>query len=238
MTDNSRYPSLLIKKGWVEKLDKSAIPNIKNLEPTLQHPNLDPNRDYSLPWQSGHHGDRLQRQAHRSRAHGPRPARESEAQGQDHSPEGVGDTMHLDDGGERRRPEKVTECPWDAAFKASRRPSTPARSGNSPGTTTRAARERRPRRGDAWSGDVVQIGGDNKHLHWNVPTDGGGIWTDNMLIPKGGNVYTASVYMNYYYDPKVPRRRSKGHRRQLHLPGRSARRRCCSRKTLRSRRTR
>ena len=50
MTDNSRYPSLLIKKGWVEKLDKSAIPNIKNLQPTLQHPDWDPNRDYSLPW--------------------------------------------------------------------------------------------------------------------------------------------------------------------------------------------
>jgi spermidine/putrescine transport system substrate-binding protein len=29
------------------------------------------------------------------------------------------------------------------------------------------------------------------------------IWTDNMLIPLGGNVYTASVYMNYYYEPKV-----------------------------------
>jgi hypothetical protein len=24
-----------------------------------------------------------------------------------------------------------------------------------------------------------------------------------MLIPKGGNIYTASVYMNYVYDPKV-----------------------------------
>ena len=24
-----------------------------------------------------------------------------------------------------------------------------------------------------------------------------------MLIPTGGNVYTASVYMNYVYDPKV-----------------------------------
>jgi spermidine/putrescine transport system substrate-binding protein len=24
-----------------------------------------------------------------------------------------------------------------------------------------------------------------------------------MMIPKGGNVYTASVYMNYVYDPKV-----------------------------------
>jgi spermidine/putrescine transport system substrate-binding protein len=55
----------------------------------------------------------------------------------------------------------------------------------------------------AWSGDVVQLEADNKHLHWNLPKDGGGIWTDNMLIPKGGNVYTASVYMNFAYDPKI-----------------------------------
>ena len=53
----------------------------------------------------------------------------------------------------------------------------------------------------SWSGDIAQIG--NKHIHWNVPKDGGAIWTDNMLIPKGGDVYTASVYMNYVYDPKV-----------------------------------
>jgi spermidine/putrescine transport system substrate-binding protein len=55
----------------------------------------------------------------------------------------------------------------------------------------------------AWSGDIVQLQADNNHLHWNLPTTGGDIWTDNMLIPKGGNVYTASVYMNYVYDPKV-----------------------------------
>jgi spermidine/putrescine transport system substrate-binding protein len=53
----------------------------------------------------------------------------------------------------------------------------------------------------SWSGDIAQIG--NKHLHWNLPKTGGALWTDNMLIPKGGNVYTASVYMNYVYDPKV-----------------------------------
>jgi spermidine/putrescine transport system substrate-binding protein len=53
----------------------------------------------------------------------------------------------------------------------------------------------------SWSGDIAQIG--NKHIHWNVPTTGGALWTDNMLIPKGGNVYTASVFMNYVYDPKV-----------------------------------
>jgi spermidine/putrescine transport system substrate-binding protein len=53
----------------------------------------------------------------------------------------------------------------------------------------------------SWSGDIAQLG--NPHLHWNIPKDGGALWTDNMLIPKGGNVYTASVYMNYVYDPKV-----------------------------------
>ena len=53
----------------------------------------------------------------------------------------------------------------------------------------------------SWSGDIAQIG--NTHIHWNVPAAGGALWTDNMLIPKGGNIYTASVYMNYVYDPKV-----------------------------------
>ncbi len=29
------------------------------------------------------------------------------------------------------------------------------------------------------------------------------IFTDNMLIPKGGDVFTASTFMNFVYDPKV-----------------------------------
>jgi spermidine/putrescine transport system substrate-binding protein len=55
----------------------------------------------------------------------------------------------------------------------------------------------------AWSGDMVQLQADHPHLKWNLPDSGGMIWTDNMLIPTGGNVYTASVYMNYYYQPAV-----------------------------------
>ena len=53
LTDNDRYLGLMIRKGWAEKLDKSAIPNIKNLIPVQQHPGFDPHREYSLPWQSG-----------------------------------------------------------------------------------------------------------------------------------------------------------------------------------------
>jgi spermidine/putrescine transport system substrate-binding protein len=55
----------------------------------------------------------------------------------------------------------------------------------------------------AWSGDVIQLLADNPKLKWAVPKDGGMIWTDNMLIPTGGSVATASTYMNYVYDPAV-----------------------------------
>ena len=44
----------------------------------------------------------------------------------------------------------------------------------------------------AWSGDIVQLQADNAHLKWNLPDTGGDIWTDNMLIPKGGDAYTAA----------------------------------------------
>jgi spermidine/putrescine transport system substrate-binding protein len=55
----------------------------------------------------------------------------------------------------------------------------------------------------AWSGDVVSLLADNPNLKWAIPETGGMIWTDNMLIPHGGSVPTASTYMNYVYDPKV-----------------------------------
>jgi spermidine/putrescine transport system substrate-binding protein len=55
----------------------------------------------------------------------------------------------------------------------------------------------------AWSGDMVQLQADNPKLKFNLPQSGGNIWTDNMMIPKGGDIYTASVFMDFVYDPKI-----------------------------------
>src|SRR4051812_8823628 len=41
-----------VRLGYLEPLDKTNIPNIKNLQPTLAHPSWDPTRKYSLPWQT------------------------------------------------------------------------------------------------------------------------------------------------------------------------------------------
>ena len=40
--------------GYLEKLDYSQLPNVKrNLIPALRHPSADPNREFTVPWQSG-----------------------------------------------------------------------------------------------------------------------------------------------------------------------------------------
>jgi spermidine/putrescine transport system substrate-binding protein len=57
--------------------------------------------------------------------------------------------------------------------------------------------------GMTWSGDVAQLQSDTPGLTWVIPDDGGMIWNDNMLIPIGGDVFTASTYMNFVYDPEI-----------------------------------
>jgi spermidine/putrescine transport system substrate-binding protein len=46
----------LIRQGYLQKLDKSNIPNAANLQPSLRNVEYDPGRQYSLPWQSGFTG--------------------------------------------------------------------------------------------------------------------------------------------------------------------------------------
>jgi spermidine/putrescine transport system substrate-binding protein len=202
LTDNDRYLSLMIKKGWAEKLDKSAIPNIKNLVPLQRHPTFDPNRDYSLPWQSGFTGI-----AYNDKLTDPVLSIEElftnpKLKGKVTCLNSMGDALTLVMLANGDDPTKVTDKTFNAAFNRIKAAVDSKQIRQFTGNDYAPPLAK----GDlaaamSWSGDIAQIG--NKHIHWNVPKDGGAVWTDNMLIPKGGNVYTASVYMNYVYDPKV-----------------------------------
>ena len=55
----------------------------------------------------------------------------------------------------------------------------------------------------AWSGDVIQLQFENEAFEFAVPESGGNLWADNMLIPNGGDVFTASTFMNYVYEPEI-----------------------------------
>jgi len=202
LTDNDRYLGLMIKKGWVEKLDKSAIPNMKNLVDVQRHPSFDPNRDVSLPWQSGMTGI-----AYNDTITDPVLSIDDlfsnpKLKGKITCLNSMGDALTLVMLSNGDDPSKVTDQSFNKAFNRVKKAVDSKQIRQFTGNDYAPPLAR----GDltaamSWSGDIAQLG--NKHIHWNIPTDGGALWTDNMLIPKGGNVYTASVYMNYVYDPKV-----------------------------------
>jgi spermidine/putrescine transport system substrate-binding protein len=181
LTDNDRYLSLV---------------------DVQKHPNFDPNRDYSLPWQSGMTGI-----AYNDTQTDPVLSIDDlftnpKLKGKVTCLNSMGDALTIVMLANGDDPTKVTDKSFNAAFNRIKKAVDDKQirqfTGNdyapplAKGDLTAAM---------SWSGDIAQLG--NKHLHWNIPDAGGALWTDNMLIPKGGNVYTASVYMNYVYDPNV-----------------------------------
>ena len=205
LTDNSRFPGVLVKRGWVEKLDKSAIPNIKNLQDTLRQPSFDPTRDYSLPWQSGMTGIASNLKLTTKPITSVDDLLENPKwKGKVTMLTEMGDSLSVVMLANGDDPTKVDDASFDRALKRIEKAvkSDQIRQFTGNDYTGPLAK------GDiaaalSWSGDVVQLTADNPNLEWNLADSGGDIWTDNMFIPKGGDVFTASTFMNFVYDPKI-----------------------------------
>jgi len=206
LTDNSRFPGLLIDKGWAEKLDKNAIPNFGNLQDALREPSFDPNREYSMPWQSGMTGI-----ATNTKLTGGKPVTMIDQLLEDANLKGkvtllneMADAMSLVMLANNDDPTSVDDASFNRAHDRIKKAVDSGQIRQFTGNDYSGPLSK----GDlaaamSWSGDVVQLSADNANLVWNLPESGGDIWTDNMLIPKGGDVFTASTYMNFVYDPEV-----------------------------------
>jgi spermidine/putrescine transport system substrate-binding protein len=205
LTDASGLPSRMIELGWVEKLDKTAIPNIKNLQPVQQHPAWDPDREYSLPWQSGMTGigydpDKVGYEIDSVE----KLLTDPKLKGKVTLLTEFGDTMGLVMAANGDDPAKVTKASFDKAAAMIKKAVDSGQVRQFTGNDYAPLLAK----GDvwacfAWSGDMVQLQVDNPGLKWVQPKTGAMIWTDNMLIPKGGNVFAASTLMNWYYRPEI-----------------------------------
>jgi len=204
LTDNSRYPGLMIQEEWLLPLDKDKIPNFENLIPAQQSPPFDPDRTYSLPWQSGMTGI-----AYNEKLTSPITSMEQvltdpKLKGKVTLLNEMADTVGLVMQLNGDDPATVT----DETFEAALAPIQEAVDNGQIRQFTGNDYTGPLTKGDlvaavAWSGDLVQLQADNDSLKWNVPADGGMIWTDNMLIPLGGDVDKASTFMNFVYDPVI-----------------------------------
>jgi spermidine/putrescine transport system substrate-binding protein len=203
-TDNSRFPALYVDQGWVQELDKSLIPNFANLIDAQKGPPFDPERKYSLPWLSGMDGI-----AWNEDVTGPitsitqlfeDPKLKNKVTVLSEMADTIGLVL-LENGDD---PADVSKGAFDRAIKRVQDAVDSGQIRRFTGNDYVAPLAR----GDyaaciAWSGDIALARPDNPHLRWALPDKGGIIWTDNMFIPTGGSVPTASTYMNFVYDPKV-----------------------------------
>jgi spermidine/putrescine transport system substrate-binding protein len=191
--------------GYLQELDKSALPNVKaNLVANLKHPPFDPERSYTVPWQSGMTGIIVNTEE-ASDVHSLCDLFNPKYKGKVDFLNEVRETVPLVMKCEGVDTETATEADW---MKAIEKIKAAADSGQVRRFTGNDY-SRDLTSGDAvavmgWSGDAVQLQADNPNLEWRMPTEGCMLWSEDMVIPVGApNPTAAEAFMNYVYDPKV-----------------------------------
>lgn len=190
--------------GYLQNLDKSALePAFANLKPSLESPAFDPNRDFSLPWQSGMTG-LVVNTAEAPDVKSINDLFDPKYKGKVEMLTEMRDTVPLVMKADGVDPADATEEDWMAAIDKIR---DAAESGQIRKFTGNDYTKDLAN-GDAvavigWSGDAVQLQADDPNIQFVMPEEGCMLWSDNMVIPVGApNPTAAYEWMNYVYEPE------------------------------------
>lgn len=189
--------------GYLQQVDYADVPTVDaNLKESLRSPEFDPNRDFSIPWQSGMTGLLVNE----------KEAPDIESVNDLFDPKYKGkvtvltelrDTIPLMLKADGIDPLEATKEEWleqiDKLQQAVDSGQLRRFTGNdyvqdlTNGNVVASI---------GWSGDVELI--DNEDVNWRMPTDGCILWSDNMVIPVGApNTAAALAWADFVYDPKV-----------------------------------
>lgn len=195
----------IVRLGWAEKLDLANVPNyVANLEDAYKAPDFDPGNEYHAPWQAGMTGLGFD-----EAVTGPLTSADALW-----DPQWAGRVTYLSEmrdattlalGRLGYKNSTVTREQFDEAVaemqKAVDDGIVRAFTGNEyaedlvAGNVVLAM---------AWSGDIIQKQLERETLQFAIPAEGGNLWYDNLMIPKGAqHKYTAELYIDYYYRPDV-----------------------------------
>jgi spermidine/putrescine transport system substrate-binding protein len=195
----------LVELGWLQKLDHANLPHVDhNLVANLQSPDWDPNRDYSVPWQSGFTGIAYNKKAiDKPVGTFAELLERPDLKGRVSLLKEMRDTMGFMLRVVGADPADFDQTEWDDAIDK-------LESSVSGGQVRRFTGNDYLEdlgRGDlvaceAWSGDIMAL--ENPDIEWVVPEEGLSLWSDNMLVPnKAEHKANAEALMNYYYRPDV-----------------------------------
>jgi spermidine/putrescine transport system substrate-binding protein len=189
--------------GYLQEIDHADLPTVfKTLLPSLESPEFDPERKFSVPWQGGMTGIWVDT----SKAPEIRSVNDlfdPKYKGQVTMLDELRETVPLVMLAEGVDPAQASAEQWldaidklrDAASSGQIRRFT----GNeytedlTAGNLVAAI---------GWSGDASLI--ENENAEWRMPTEGCTRWSENMVIPVGApNTAAALAWMDFVYQPNV-----------------------------------
>jgi len=189
--------------GYLQEIDHNDLPTVfQNLVPTLESPSFDPERQFSVPWQSGMTGiwvDTAKAPDIRS----VNDLFDPKYKGQVTMLTEMRDSVPLVMKSEGVDPEEATNEDW---LKAIDRVKAAADSGQIRRFTGNDYTEDLTAgnivAAIGWSGDASIV--ENENAEWRMPTEGCVLWSDNMVIPVGApNTPAALGWMEFSYEPEV-----------------------------------
>jgi len=196
----------MIRLGYVQKFDKSTMPTAdKNIIERLKSPPCDPQREFSMPWQSGLTGIIYRKDLVKREPKSIDDLFDPTYKGKVTMLTEMRDTVGLVAASMGADPEKASV---DEFMKAIDKIQEGVDSGQIRGFTGNEYIKDVPK-GDSvviigWSGDAVQLKADNPNIEFVLPETGGHLWTDNMQIPVGApEPFTAEKFIDYVYQPEV-----------------------------------
>jgi spermidine/putrescine transport system substrate-binding protein len=194
-----------VRDGFVTAIDKKNVPNAKNLVSNLQTIGYDPQRNFTLPWQSGAIGIGYDPRKTGRKLHSIKDFFDPKFKGRvsflSEPYDSAGMVMLMDgvDSTNAKLDQIMTAI--DKIEKAQKAGQIRRFTGNDYTTDLT--------KGNLWvamaySGDLTGLQADNPHLEFVYPDEGSMIFTDNMMIPaKAAHPYAAETMMNYVYDPVI-----------------------------------
>jgi spermidine/putrescine transport system substrate-binding protein len=189
--------------GFIQNLDKDQLTTVfDNMIPSLESPEFDPDRTFSVPWQSGLTG-LVVRKDLADDVNSINDLFDPKYKGRVTLLSEMRDTVPLVMAADGIDVEEATKEDWLAAIDKLQENVNNGQIRRFTGNDY----VQDMARGDVvaaigWSGDAVQAQADNENIEYRQPTEGCSIWSDNMLIPVGApNPAAAYEFMNYVYEP-------------------------------------
>jgi spermidine/putrescine transport system substrate-binding protein len=189
--------------GYLQEIDYADVPNVDaNLIDSLRSPDFDPERKFSIPWQTGMTG-LLVNETLAPDVESVNDLFDPKYKGKVTVLTEMRDTIPLMLKADGIDPADATKEDWleqiDQLQQAVDSGQLRRFTGND---YVQDLTNENVVAAIGWSGDIQLI--ENESVDWRMPTDGCIFWSDNMVIPVGApNTAAALAWADFVYDPAI-----------------------------------